>query len=312
MPNTKDLRRRIKSVKNTSQITRAMQMVSATKMRKAQAQALSSRPYADLLSRALSLISSQGGQYSHYLLEEKDSESVGIVLFSTDKGLCGGLNTNLIRKIQSEELRIKNSGKKVVYYTVGKKGRDFLVRTEKNLKADFENPEHAHFVSAINIRKFLTLEFKSNLTGEVYLLYPDFISTLRQEPKLVKILPIDPDQIKEEINFVIASEQGARSNLSEITSSQTPRNDESGDFLFEPNVASLLDYALNHFLDIQIYKAYLETRASEHSARMIAMQNATDNAKELVTDLTLTYNQVRQENITRELLEITSAGAALE
>jgi len=290
MPSTKEIRRRIKSVKNTSQITKAMQMVSATKMRKAQNQALDARPYTLTLNGVLATLSGKVSQEAHPLLSSNTSSKVGVLLFTTDKGLCGALNSNLIRTIQgSSELE----GKEITYYTVGKKGRDFIVRSGKNLEADFESQEKVSMSDAVAIRKLILPLFLNSDLGMVYLLYSDFISTLRQEPKLAMILPIDPSVMK---------------SGSEVT----PPGGMSSEFVFEPNPDSVLDYALTHMIDIQIYQALLETKASEHSARMVAMKNATDNAKDLVSDLSLTYNQMRQNAVTSELLEITSAQSALE
>ncbi|MCL5783854.1 MAG: ATP synthase F1 subunit gamma [Patescibacteria group bacterium] len=290
MPSTRDLRRRIKSVKNTSQITKAMQMVSATKMRKAQNQALSARPYTQTLFNVLAMVSGNIHPETHPLLNSNGVAKSGVVVISTDKGLCGALNTNIFRFLQTSE----NFNKDTIFYTLGKKGRDFLVRTGKNLEADFENQERVNFTQATRIRKLLLEAFSKAEIGEAYLLYPHFISTLRQEARLIKILPIDPG----------AFNQAVEEAKSEVV--------QSGEFLFEPNPDQVLDFALTHFIDTQIYQALLETKASEHSARMIAMQNATDNAKDLVSDLQLTYNQLRQSAITTELLEITSAAAALE
>lgn len=296
MPSTKELRRRIKSVKNTSQITKAMQMVSATKMRRAQGQALSGRPYSSTLLGALSLASRKIDPNSHVLLQPNGSTQVGVIMLSTDKGLCGALNANLIRVVSSEFV-VRGQGKEIVFYTIGKKGRDFLVRTGKNLIADLENKEHVDFRQAAVLRKMAIDVFLAGEVGEVYLLYPHFISTLRQEPRLRKILPIDSSLLSE---------------VGETESVKTSAESFQSEFLFEPGADVVLDYALTHLVEVMIYQALLETKASEHSARMIAMQNATDNAKELVEDLTLTYNQMRQSAVTTELLEITSAGAALE
>lgn len=270
-----------------------MQMVSATKMRRAQNQAISGRPYTSTLAFVLATVSKIIDPTLHKLLQNNDSSKVGVVLISTDKGLCGSLNTNLFRLINGDDL----FKKEVIFYTIGKKGRDFLVRTKRVLEADFENTDQVHFLQATKLRKFLVEEFLNNKVGEVYLLYPDFISTLRQEAKLTKILPIDPV---------------ALSSFLESEKSKGEQQVESHEFLFEPDPSLVLDFALTHFLDTQIYQGFLESKASEHSARMIAMQNATNNAKDLVQDLNLAYNGLRQANITRELLEITSAGAALE
>lgn len=281
--NTRDIRRRIKSVKNTSQITKAMQMVSATKMRRAQNQALSGRPYNEVLSSVLSRVSGKIDPMSHPLFQKNESKKVGVLLLSTDKGLCGALNANLFRTLQSSS---EISGKEVIFYTIGKKGRDFIVRSHKSLEADFENSDQVSSSQAATLRKFLVEAFSKGELGEVYLLYADFVSTLKQEPKLAALLPLT-------VSFEEAKTNGR-------------------EFLFEPDVFTVLDFALNHFVETQIYQALLETKASEYSARMVAMQAATDNAKGLVDDLTLSYNQLRQSAITNELLEITTAAAAME
>lgn len=286
MASTKELRRRIKSVKNTAQITKAMQMVSATKMRRAQNQTLQARPYSSTIEYTLSKVlngSKDRSDLSHPLLLQNSSSKIGVVVLTSDKGLCGALNANLFRYIQSSGL---DKERQVVYYTVGKKGRDFIVRSNRNLEADFESFEKIDVKQAIKVRKFLTASFLSNQVSQVFILYPHFTSALSQDAKFIQILPVE-----------------------QVLS---PASGNGSDFLYEPQKQVLLDYALIHHLDIQIYQALLETKASEHSARMIAMQNATSNAQDLVADLTLTYNQARQENITNELLEITSAQAALE
>jgi F-type H+-transporting ATPase subunit gamma len=180
MANAKDLRRRIRSVKNTAQITKAMQMVSATKMRRAQNQALGGRPYAQTLSLVLSWMS--GDELpKNKLLEPNEAKKSGILLLTSDKGLCGALNTNVMRKIQAADFGVKNE--EMVFYTVGKKGRDFVVRTGRALEADFENTEVVHAPAAIAIRKLLVADFLAGKVKDFYILYPQFISTLRQELK---------------------------------------------------------------------------------------------------------------------------------
>lgn len=282
MANTRELRRRIKSVKNTSQITRAMEMVAATKMKRAQNQALSGRPYSENLYASLTRLLPRINPEDHPLLSGNDSQKIGIVLLSTDKGLVGALNTNLMRSVISLSAS---------FYTVGKKGRVFVARTGKDLEADFENADIVTFRQAVQLTKMILEAFQSGELGQVFLVYPQFVSTLKQEPKKIKLLPIDP--------VILNVSEGSRS-LS------------ANEFLFEPSVDSLLDYLLIHHIETQIYQALLETKASEHSARMVAMKNATDNAKDLVEDLQLNYNQIRQDGITREILEIASASAAME
>lgn len=301
MANTRELRRRIKSVKNTSQITKAMQMVAAAKMRKAQDQATAGRPYSENLIISLSRLLPKVNLQSHYLLQENNSKVSGVVLLSTDRGLVGALNTNLFRMVTNA-----NYSNETNFYTVGKKARVFTVKLGKNLKADFENADLVTFRQAKQLALLLIDSFKSGEISGASLVYPHFVSTLKQEPRTVKLLPID-------LESVIASQAKQSGSGKEIASSSTtPRNDMSSEFLFEPNADALLDYLLIHHLEEQIYQAMLETKASQYSAQMIAMKNATDNAKELVEDLKLTYNQTRQAAITTELLEITTAQVAME
>lgn len=299
MANTRELRRRIKSVKNTAQITKAMQMVAATKMRRAQTQALASRPYDQTLSQSLSRLIERLEEGSHPLLNANASKKVGVILLSTDKSLCGALNTNLFRAILNSPVVSGNTS----FYTVGKKGRDFVVRTGKDLIADFENTEAISFRQAVQVGKLATESFLSGELGEVYVAYPHFSSAIRQEPQIVKLLPIDASVTLNEVKGIYPSSK---------TQDDKVKNQDETEFLFEPNIDELLEYILTHSVETKIYQSMLETKASEHSARMLAMQNATDNARELVGDLELSYNQIRQESITRELLEITSASAALE
>lgn len=289
MANTRELRRRIRSVKNTSQITKAMQMVAATKMRKAQLQAENGRPYSQLLNLFLVRLTPNIHPNFHPFLRENDAKNIGIILLSTDKGLVGALNTNLLRLINTYSKDKPN----VVFYTIGRKGRQYLVNTGKELAADFESQEVTTFRQARQLARVIKEAFLAGQLRQIFLAYPHFVSTLRQEPKLVKILPIE--------GVVDPQEQVKESKVASYAQ-----------FLFEPNPDELLEYVLGHSIETRIFQALLEAKASEHSARMIAMQNATDNAKELVQDLTLTYNQTRQQAITNELLEITTAGAALQ
>ena len=292
MANTRELRRRIKSTKNTAQITKAMQMVSAVKMRRAQDQALNGRPYSENLNEALSRLLPRVDIKSHPLLSGNDSKATGVIILSTDKGLCGSLNTNIIRTIMNARFEGNT-----LFYTVGKKGRNFVVKSGKTLTADFENPDLVIFRKAVQLTNMVKDSFTSGEVGQVYLVYPQFISTIKQEPKMVKLLPV-------EVSSVVVSDS--------LKSTATKNDTANNEFLYEPNVDALLDSLLLHEIQIKIYQALLETKASEHSSRMVAMKNATDNAKELVEDLTLNYNQVRQDSITREILEISSAAAAME
>lgn len=291
MANTRELRRRIKSVKSTAQITKAMQMVAAAKMRKAQNQAINGRPYSFNLSSSLKKLLPLVTLESHPLLQGSDNKKSTVIVLSTDKGLCGALNTNLFRALTNSDLLDSNNN----FITVGKKGRNFIAKMGRNLIADFENLDAVNFRGAAQLSKMIIDAFKAKETGNAFIVYPHFASSLRQEPREVKLLPIRLEDITKYIEEEASKETVSKS-----------------EYLFEPDPNILLDYILIHHIQVKIYQAMLETKASEYSAKMVAMQNATDNALELVDDLNLTYNQTRQSAITRELLEITTAQAAME
>ncbi len=281
MPSTLDLRRRIKSVKNTAQITKAMQMVAASKMRKAQAAAIAGRPYQDMLARVLAAVKGRVDPGDHELLAVRPVQKELILIFSTDKGLCGPLNANLFREL-GEVDREKSE-----FAVSGRKAVQFITRTRRNLTADFSLKDTIEFSEIRPIAKFVSDKFISGEIDQVRVLYPKFVNTLVQEPVLRTLLPIPVKELG------IEGPQGA------------------GEYLFEPDERSVLDAILPHYLAFQLFQMALNARASEHSARMVAMKNATDNAKELIKDLTLEYNKVRQANITTELLEITTAQLAV-
>jgi len=281
MPSTLDLRRRIKSVKNTAQITKAMQMVAASKMRKAQAAAIAGRPYQEMLARVLAAVKGRVDPGDHELLAVRPVQNELILIFSTDKGLCGPLNANLFREL-GEVDREKSE-----FAVSGRKAVQFITRTRRNLTADFALKDTIEFSEIRPIAKFVSDQFISGEIDQVRVLYPKFVNTLIQEPVLRTLLPIPVEELG------IKGPQGA------------------GEYLFEPDEQSVLDAILPHYLAFQLFQMALNARASEHSARMVAMKNATDNAKELIKDLTLEYNKVRQANITTELLEITTAQLAV-
>jgi F-type H+-transporting ATPase subunit gamma len=291
MPTTRDLRRRIKSIKNTSQITKAMQMVAASKMRKAQQAALSGRPYATLMNEVLAEVTASAGDFSHPLMEKRDVRKGGVIIISTDKGLCGALNSNLLR----EAARFDKDT--TVYITAGRKASQFVARTKRQLAAEFTYKDAPLFSEARAISRFAREMFTKGEVDQVDVLYTNFISTLNQKPELYQLLPVG--EIKGVSMDIHGQDTGGK-----LTQSGT-------EFLFEPAVGEVLGAMLPHYLNFQIYQFLLEAKASEHSARMVAMKNATDNAKQLIKDLTLEYNKLRQANITKELLEITSAAMSL-
>jgi len=291
MPSTRDIRRRIKSVKNTAQITKAMQMVAASKMRKAQQAALSGRPYATLMNDVLAEVTYHAGDFTHPLMEKREGSKRAIVLVSTDKGLCGALNSNLMREAA------KFDKASTIYITAGRKGSQFIARTKRQLAAEFTYKDAPLFSEARAISKFARDLFLKGEVDRVDILFTNFISTLNQKPEVFPLLPVG------QIKGVVAGVHG-HAMEEKLLKGAT-------EFLFEPNVEEVFGALLPHYINFQVYQILMEAKASEHSSRMVAMKNATDNAKQLIKDLTLEYNKLRQANITRELLEITSAAMAM-
>lgn len=296
---TKILRRRIKSITNTKKITKAMEMVAASKMRKAQQATLRTRDYAN---RAWSLISDLAGktdQKLHPFLVKKDKvKKVCVVFIASDRGLCGGFNAQIIRKAAEFSKSLADKGIEMEFITVGKKSRDFTARHKIKLVADFTNLSSVTRLAEIRaISKIITDDFSARKYDEVYLAYTDFISTISQRPRILKLLPFTRERDVD---------------LGKVTKEKTEQADAEQEFLFEPSPDQVLEYMLPKMVEMQIFQAVLESNASEHSARMVAMKNASDSAEDMIFDLTLTYNQVRQSAITKEIMEIVSGKAALE
>ena len=292
MASPRDIRRRIKSVKNTAQITKAMQMVASSKMRKAQLAALAGRPYADLMNRVLAAVTKDEKEFTHPLLETREVRKRCVIVVSTDKGLCGSLNSNLLREAAKYE---KDS---TVYITAGRKASQFIARTKRQLAAEFTYKDAPLFSEARAISKFARDMFTKAEVDHVDIVFTNFINTLAQRPEVMPLLPVG------EIKAVTAGLEG-HAMEGELASG------DGVEYLFEPSAAQVLGELLPHYLNFRIYQILLEAKASEHSARMVAMKNATDNAKQIIKDLTLEYNKLRQANITKELLEITTAQMAL-
>ena|SRR2546421_4300573 len=293
MPSTRDIRRRIKSVKNTAQITKAMQMVASSKMRKAQQAALSGRPYATLMNSVLASVTRHAGDFRHPLLEAREVKKRCVIIVGTDKGLCGALNSNLFREAG------KFDKATTVYITAGKKGSQFVARTKRQLAAEFTYKDAPLFSEARAISRFARDLFTNGEVDRVDILFTRFISTLNQKPESLQFLPVG--RIKPVTAGVSAPAEAE----------EEPGLREAREFLFEPGPEQVLGALLPHSLNFQLFQILLEAKASEHSSRMVAMKNATDNALQLIKDLTLEYNKLRQANITKELLEITTAQMAL-
>jgi F-type H+-transporting ATPase subunit gamma len=290
MANTQDIRRRIKSIRNTAQITKALQMVAASKMRKAQNLALAGRPYSTLMNRVLVSLQQRTDPKLHPLLQIRELKKELVVVLSTDKGLAGPLNTNLFREAAKFEAA------RTSYVVSGGKARQFLTRTRRDLVADFQLKDAPTFSETKEIAKFCVGKFLSREVDKVSVLYTHFINTINQKPVVRTLLPISSFELPQ------APTEGA-----------TPQDstDPMIGYLFEPTPEGVLDVMLPYYLHYQVFQMILDARASEHSSRMVAMKNATDNAKQFIKDLTLEYNKMRQASITTELLEISTAQMAV-
>ena len=291
MANTQDIRRRIKSIRNTAQITKAMQMVAASKMRKAQQHALAGRPYARLMNRVLVSLQQRTDPKMHPLLQVREVKKELVIILSTDKGLAGALNTNLFREAANFD------AEKTVYVVVGRKARQFLSRTRREILADFELKDAPSFPETKVIAQFATEQFLADKVDRVSVLFTHFVNTINQKPTVRTLLPIS--------NFEVAQADTPG------TDAATGGSEPVGGYLFEPSAEGVLDVMLPYYLQYQVFQMILDARASEHSARMVAMKNATDNAKQFIKDLTLEYNKMRQASITTELLEISTAQMAV-
>ncbi|MDF1810634.1 MAG: ATP synthase F1 subunit gamma [Verrucomicrobiales bacterium] len=300
MANLRDIRRRISSVKNTAQITKAMQLVAASKMKKAQDQATSGRPYADLMNKVLVNLKEQCDEDSHPLLQEGKGDKELVLLITTDKGLCAGLNSNLIR------LTSKQADTNASYVTLGSKGRKAMARVGKDLIADFTIGDPVPFIESRRISQFIIDQFLSGELKSVKVGFTNFINTMTQEAMFETLLPVRAIDLGRDKDFV---GMGGDSDPVEVSAGNLGNY---GGYIFEPSASHVLDRIVPQYVDYQVYQMILESRASEHSARMVAMKGATDNANQMVKDLTLEYNKARQAAITAELLEITTAMKALE
>ncbi len=297
MPSTRHIRRRIKSVKGTAQITKAMQMVASSKMRRAQQMALAGRPYGRLMIKVVEAVTGHAGDFSHPLMDARPVQKRAVILVSTDKGLCGALNANLMREA------LKFDKATTVYLAAGRKAAQFVARTRRQLTADFTYHDTPQFAEARAISKFAQDLFLKGEVDHVNVLFTRFINTLSQRPITLPLLPVGELKLDE----LRAQAGGAGEGASHAEEADAPGTE----FQFEPGPKQVFGALLPHYLNFLVYQVLLEAKASEHSARMVAMKSATDNAKQLIKDLTLEYNKMRQASITKELLEISSAAMAL-
>ena len=282
MNSPRDLRRRIKSVSGTSQITKAMQMVAASKMRKAQDAALAGRPFVQPLYRIQRQATTRLRDFIHPLLAVRAVRKRAVILIAADKGLCGGLNSNVFR------LASEFDPESTLFITAGRKAAQFIARSRRQLVAEFAYADTPQFLEARAIAAFARDLFLKQDVDQVRIVATRFINTLSQEPLSIEFLPVG------EIKALKIPGAEPEERLAADTTES----------LFEPNPEAVLGYLLSHYLDIYIYQVLLNAKASEQSARMVSMKNATDNADGLIRDLSLEYNKLRQGNITKELLEI--------
>jgi F-type H+-transporting ATPase subunit gamma len=282
MASQRDIRRRIQSSRNIKQITRAMQFVAASKLKRAQEATLASRPYAEKLDEVLADLASVLSGDDHPLLVKREGGKRLIVLITTDRGLAGALNTNTIRFAAQQ---ITGTSGDLTVVTVGRKGRDAMRRARVPLEAHFEGfGDRPSFADVLPLARLISDDYLAGTYSRVDIVYSHFVSTLSQRPTLDELLPITPSEDTEGI----------------------PGNQ----FIFEPSPAAVLEQLLPRYVATRLFQAVLEGKASEESSRMVAMKNATENAEELIEDLTLAYNKVRQTNITREMIEIASGAQA--
>lgn len=305
---TKIIRRRIRSIKNTRKVTKAMELVSASKMRRAVNSVLMSRAYAQMAWQVVLNISKRISPNKHPLLRRRNQiKNVCTILISSNRGLCGGFNVQVInRAINFIATRKKDQAFDDHWVVMGKKAGEYLSRSKKNIIADFLKPDIIAGLADVSpLAKMITEDYVSGKFDQVVIAYTDFVSALNQKAKIKILLPfaMAPD---EELGSVKAEE----SMLKSLSSNQEPSYDE--EYLFEPNPEMVLDIFLKKLIEVQLYQAVLESTASEHASRMISMRQASDAAADLMDELTLAYNQARQAAITREIAEISSGKAALE
>jgi len=287
MANTKEIRKRIKSINNTAKITKAMELVSAAKMRRSQEAANAGKPYSSLINEVLRGLVTNIDPSLHPLLVGNAVETDLIIAISSDRGLAGALTSNLIKKLL--EFSSKSE-----FISLGAKARNFLAKTDRKVVADFPLPENGSLEAVQPVVKLAIEKFLSGESGRVFAVYTQFHSTLRQEAFVRQLLPI--------------MDLSSFENLQK----EEEAHPEGTEYKFEPAADKILEAILPHFILMELHHYLLESKASEHSARMLAMKSATDNALELVDDLSLTYNQIRQESITKEILDISTAAVALE
>ncbi|MBI5189790.1 MAG: ATP synthase F1 subunit gamma [Nitrospirae bacterium] len=289
MASLRDIQRRIRSVKNTQQITKAMKAVSASKLKKAQAAMMAARPYANKLVSVIGSLAARTSRENHPLLAVRGSRRVEFVILTSDRGLCSSFNTNILKRTVALYAEKKAENCDITLNVIGRKGRDFLKRREYEMRKDWTGISgHLSYSHAAMIAQEVMENYVNAEVDEVYLIYNEFKSAMTQTVITAKLLPIEPPE----------------------TSSDA--SDASGDYMYEPNAETVLETLLPKYAEFQLFRALLESEASELGARMSAMDSASTNAKEMISKLTLKYNKARQAAITKELMEIIGGAEALK
>jgi F-type H+-transporting ATPase subunit gamma len=293
MATGKEIRSKIKSVENTKKITKAMEMVAASKMRKAQDRMRAARPYSEKIRNIASNLSQANPEYTHpFMVKQDNSKNVGFIVVTTDKGLCGGMNTNSLRLLTAKLRELEGQGNKVQAVAIGNKGLGFLNRIGAKVVAHaVQMGDTPHLDKLIGPVKVLLDAYQEGRLDGVYLVYTKFINTMKQEPMLQQLLPLSVDRLEADK----AGDAGSH----------------SWDYIYEPDVQSVIDELLVRYVEALIYQAVAENMASEQSARMVAMKSASDNAGNVIGELKLVYNKTRQAAITKELSEIVAGAAAV-
>jgi len=287
MAGSKEIRTKIKSVENTRKITRAMEMVAAAKMRKAQERMRAARPYAEKIRAVAAHLSRANPEYKHpFLVKREENKNVGLIVVTSDKGLCGGLNTNILRLVVNSMKEWENEGKGILVCPIGNKGMGFMSRIGAKVKSHLTGlGDTPHIEKLIGAVKLMLDAYTAGEIDSVYISYNRFVNTMKQEPCLEQLLPLSGEQL--------GTAEG------------------NWDYIYEPDAKLVIDELLLRYIESLVYQAVVENMASEQSARMVAMKAASDNAKNVINELKLVYNKARQAAITREISEIVSGAAAV-
>ena len=292
MASGKELRTKIKSVENTKKITKAMEMISVSKMRKAQERMRTARPYSEKIRTIATHLGQANPEYVHAFMKKNDGQSVGFIVVTTDKGLCGGLNTNLLRAVTTQLRETQSAGKTAQAVAIGSKGLGFLNRVGAKVVSHVTHlGDKPHLEKLIGPVKVMLDAYANGELSAVYLCYNKFISTMAQQPTIDQLLPLSADKMEAE--------------------TKASGTHHGWDYLYEPDAQAVIDDLLVRYAEALVYQAVAENMASEHAARMVAMKAATDNAGNVIGELKLVYNKTRQAAITKELSEIVSGAAAI-